>query len=75
MPEPERRSRYRIPLIIFTSSIAAFLLSIPLCSGFNLEGSNQSTRINIGVFFFIASIVGTGVSILWLIIAALSKRN
>lgn len=75
MPEPKQRSRFRIPLVVFTCCIAAFLLSIPLCAGFNLEGSNQSARINFGVFLFFASIVGTGVSILWLFIVAVVGRK
>lgn len=77
-PQPVPRSRFKSPLILLAVSAFSILLSIGLCNvgGFSLEGSGKyPVLVNLGVITFLGGIVGGGVSILWLIIAAIFGRH
>ena len=77
MPEEmKKKSPLSAPAKVLAGSAALVLLSIGLCSAghFSLEGQS-SPLANAGVVAFFGGLFGGFVSIIWLIIAAITRRS
>jgi hypothetical protein len=74
--EVKKKSPLTAPAMVLAGSVVAVLLSIGLCSAghFNLEGGS-SPLANVGVVVFFGGLFGGFVSIIWLIIAAITRRS
>jgi hypothetical protein len=74
--EVNKKSPLRVPAMVLAGSAVAVLLSIGLCSAghFSLEGQS-SPLANAGVVAFFGGLFGGFVSIIWLIIAAITRRS
>lgn len=75
-PAPPREDRYKLPLIILASAGALFLLSLGLCGvGGVGGGSHSSFFVGAGLLALGLSGVALVVSMLWLLIAAITSRG